>query len=83
MTLSSVAPAVSRHSFICSRISSLWRSIGGCAISPVSGSNGGSPETKIMLPPRVTGEVGAFRRSSQDEIGSTRSASRLMAATSG
>src|SRR3954451_5403906 len=78
MTLSRLAPAVSRHSFICSMTSSLCRSIGTSAISPVSGSNGGSPATKIMLPARVTGETGAFRRSRNVEIGSTRSASRFI-----
>src|SRR6267154_1764083 len=62
-------PAVSRHSFICSRISSVWRSIGTGRTSPVSGSNGGSSETKTMPPPRGVGakpgeldqcEVGTF-----------------------
>ena len=38
-------PAVSRQSFIWSRTSSVWRSIGASTTSPVSGSNGGSPET--------------------------------------
>jgi hypothetical protein len=32
-----------------------------------------------MLPARVTGDAGAFQRSSQEEIGSTRSASRFIA----
>jgi hypothetical protein len=47
-------------------------------ISPVSGSNGGRPETKTMPPPRVTGETGAFRFASQDDIGSTRMTSRFI-----
>ena len=44
-------------------VNALCRSIGISLSSPVSGSNGGSPATKIMLPARVTGEVGAFQRS--------------------
>ena len=44
-------------------------------ISPVSGSNGGKPETKTMLPARVTGDPGAPHFSRKDEIGSTRRAS--------
>jgi hypothetical protein len=50
-------------------------------ISPVSGSKGGRPETKIMLPARVTAEAGALNRSSQVEIGSTRTTSRFMTGT--
>nr|WP_312022855.1 hypothetical protein [Bradyrhizobium sp. 2S1] len=34
-----------------------------------------------MLPARVTGEAGAFQRSSQLEIGSTRTTSRFMIGT--
>src|ERR1700743_2012384 len=79
MTLSSEAPAASRHSFICSMTRSVCHSIGIGLISPVKGSNGGRPETKIMLPARVTAEVGAFQRSSQVEIGSTRMTSRFIA----
>jgi hypothetical protein len=40
ITFSKLVPAVSRHSFICSRISSVWRSIATGRISPVCGSNG-------------------------------------------
>lgn len=58
MTLSRLAPAASSHSFICSMMISLCRSTGADAISQVSGSNGGRPATNIMLPARVTGEVG-------------------------
>ncbi len=62
--------------------SSLCRSIEApAAISPVAGSNGGRPETKIMLPARVTADAGAFQRSSQLEIGSTRITSRFMIGT--
>src|SRR6187401_3578308 len=78
ITLSSDAPAASRQRFICSSTSSVWRSIGTESISPVR-SNGGSPETKIMLPARVTGDAGAPHFSSQEEIGSTRTTSRFMA----
>src|SRR5687768_3370978 len=79
ITLSSDAPAASRQRFICSRTSSVWRSIGAARILPVCGSNGGKPETKIMLPARVTGDAGgAPHLSSQEEIGSTRRASRFM-----
>src|SRR5207244_12532499 len=46
--------------------------------SPVSGSNGGRPETNTMPPPRVTGETGAFRFASQDDIGSTGMTSRFI-----
>src|SRR5215469_9676681 len=83
MTLSSEAPAASRHCFICSMTRSACRSIGIGFISPVTGSNGGRPETKIMLPARVTAEAGAFQRSSQLEIGSTRMTSRFMDAPYG
>jgi len=71
MTFSSEVPAVSRQSFNCWRTSSVWRSIGPVKVSPVSGSNGGSPETNTMPPPRVTVETGALRFASQDDIGST------------
>jgi hypothetical protein len=46
ITFCKLVPAVSRHSFICSRISSVWRSIGTGKISPVSGSNGGQSRDK-------------------------------------
>jgi hypothetical protein len=83
MTLSNEAPAASRQRFICSRTSSVWRSIGARTISPVSGSNGGNPETKIMLPARVTGDPGGDpHRSTHVEIGSTRSASRFIGSPS-
>jgi hypothetical protein len=71
ITFCSDVPAVSRHSFNCSRTSSVCRSIGPANSSPVLGSNGGRPETNTMPPPRVTGETGAFRLASQDDIGST------------
>src|ERR1700753_1887361 len=83
ITLSSEAPAASRHSFICSMTRSVCHSIGIGFNSPVTGSNGGRPETKIMLPARVTAEAGAFQRSSQGEIGSTRMTSRFMDAPIG
>jgi hypothetical protein len=35
-----------------------------------------------MPPPRVTGEIGAFRFASQDDIGSTRMTSRFIIVTS-
>src|SRR5436305_15329864 len=80
MTLSSAAPAASKQRFICSRTSSVWRSIVAGRILPVSGSNGGRPETKIMLPARVTGDPGgALHCSRCEEIGSTRNTCRFMA----
>src|SRR5437899_395721 len=82
ITFCSEVPAVSRHSFNCSRTISVWRSIGTGRISPVSGSNGGRPETNTMPPPRVTGETGAFHLARYEEIGSTRMTSRFMASTS-
>src|ERR1700758_3134763 len=83
MTLSSEAPAASRHCFNCAMTRSACHSIGIGFISPVPGSNGGRPETKIMLPARGPAEAGAFQRSSQLDIGSTRITSRFMDAPSG
>src|SRR5579883_1027249 len=83
ITLSSVAPAAARHSFMCSSTSSVWRATGSGLSSPVSGSNGGRPETNTMLPARVTGEAGTgFQRLRKVEIGSTRSASRFICSPS-
>src|SRR5262249_30787867 len=76
---SSEAPAASRQSFICFKARSVCCSIGApVRTSPVSGLNGGRPDTNTMLPARVTGEAGALKRSIQVEIGSTRTASRFM-----
>jgi len=58
----------------------LDRGAGG-DLAGVAGSNGGRPETKIMLPARVTGDAGASALQ-QLEIGSTRTTSRFMTSTS-
>src|ERR1700754_1484634 len=58
--------------------SSVCRSIDTLATSPVSGSNGGNPETKIRSPARATTDVGAFQFSRYVESGSTRMISRSM-----
>src|SRR3978361_2131046 len=71
-TFSNDDPAVSRQSFICSRASSVWRSIEAMTTSPVSGSNGGRPETYRVSPCRVMTEAGAFHLSRYEERGSTR-----------
>jgi hypothetical protein len=52
--------ATSSAFFSYSRISSTWRSNGAWTrISPVSGSKGGMPETKTMLPAPVQVDTGA------------------------
>src|SRR5580704_11260053 len=77
-TFSSDEPAVSTHSFICSSTSSVCLSMGASTTSPVTGSNGGKPDTKIRPPCRVTADVGAFQRSRYVDKGSTRIISRFM-----
>ena len=54
-TRASDVPAASRQRFIWSSTSSACRAIGTRRTSPVSGSNGGSPETNTMSPATTTG----------------------------
>src|SRR5262245_51128797 len=78
-TFSREEPAVSTQRFSCSRTISVCRSRGASTISPVSGSNGGRPETWIVSPWRITTEAGAFLRSRNVDSGSTRMTSRFIA----
>src|SRR5580700_2466557 len=79
-TWSRSEPAASSAVFICSRISSACRSNGAwAAISPVSGSNGGMPDTNTICPARVQADTGAPHFSKLLSNGSTRMISRSMA----
>src|SRR3984957_1571058 len=73
MTCSRSDPAASSAVFNCSRMRSACCSKGALTrISPVLGSNGGSPEMKTMSPARVQVETGAPHFSKLLSNGSTR-----------
>jgi hypothetical protein len=65
-------PSGSRHGFSCPVTSSVSRSAGTEAASPVAGSNAGNPGALILSPARPPTEAGTFQFSRYSESSSTR-----------